>query len=80
MPVFRYHGVDGWGAFLMGDYLEATDIEAAIAKCHDVLSRSSARFSRIEIWQDSALVHQTHAYDGPAHIPLLIASKDRACS
>jgi hypothetical protein len=61
----------------MGDYLEATDIEAAIARCHDVISQSSGRIGGIEIWQDSALVHQTHLSHRPAHNSL--ASEDRTC-
>ena len=56
----RYYGIDDRGAIFVADYLEASDLQAAIAHCDNIVRpENRGRVKRMEIWERETLLYQT---------------------
>jgi hypothetical protein len=59
VPTFRYYLLDGSSSIIGAEFLESSDLNAAIVEVHASCRNLSARrVHRFEIWQDSTLLHE----------------------
>lgn len=59
MPTFRYYLLDGSSSIIGAEFLDSSDLNAAIVEVHASCRNLSARrVHRFEIWQDSTLLHE----------------------
>ena len=59
MPTFRYYLLDGNSSIIGAEYLDSSDLNAAIVEVYASCRNLSARrVHRFEIWQDSTLLHE----------------------
>jgi hypothetical protein len=60
MSDFRCYYMDAADSILVGEYVEAPDLQEAITKCQKIAGRTySARVRRIEIWRRGTLLYKT---------------------
>ena len=59
VPTFRYYLLDGNSSIIGAEYLDSSDLNAAIVEVYaSCLNLGPSRVHRFEIWQDSTLLHE----------------------